>query len=312
MGAKKRTYSRMKHSLASAYGSQWSRRYLAVFTVYMDDSGTDPRAPVAIASGLILPTLRIVALEREWETLLGKEGFTCFHTSECVARNQHSEFAAWDDKWVARVLARIRQIIVKYSVKSFSIAINKQDHDEVIPTDLKRVVGKFHYTWAIDQVCGFINNWAEKEGVALEYVFDNVGKSEKREIETAMYHGEARFLGRFAGHFSFRKRCEVPALQCSDLFAWTCYQQASWRIKGKPLIALADESWNYFYRRKNEEWCEAWTATREKLENWVERVHADQSEMARLRALEPKIKERSNDRRNAGRESSTGAKNAEV
>ncbi|MGA8503197.1 MAG: hypothetical protein WB683_16705, partial [Candidatus Sulfotelmatobacter sp.] len=52
-----------------------------LFTNYVDDSGTDPNQRVAIASGWIVPAARIVALEREWDRLKEKEGFTDFHTS---------------------------------------------------------------------------------------------------------------------------------------------------------------------------------------------------------------------------------------
>lgn len=60
--------------------------FLAMFTVYIDDSGTAPEQQVAIASGLIFPAKRMAAMEREWRSFLQKQGIEQFHTSECVAR----------------------------------------------------------------------------------------------------------------------------------------------------------------------------------------------------------------------------------
>ncbi len=41
-------YSSTKHMLLSVYGSQWKKRILAMFSLYIDDSGSDPHQPIAI------------------------------------------------------------------------------------------------------------------------------------------------------------------------------------------------------------------------------------------------------------------------
>src|ERR1700733_3532249 len=101
----------MKHALLSAYGSRWSEINLVMYTSYIDDSGTDPKQLIAIASALIIPAIKLIPLQREWNTFLEKEGITKdgYHTSECVAHNSKTDFADWDDDCVKRVLARVRQ-----------------------------------------------------------------------------------------------------------------------------------------------------------------------------------------------------------
>jgi hypothetical protein len=260
-----------------------------MLTVYIDDSGTAPAQQVAIASGLILPTKRLIAFENEWKNFLEKEGITEFHTSVCVARNKHSEYADWDEKRVQRIVARVRQIIRKYFPKAFSISINKALYDAVIPDELRRVIGKQHYSWGVDAVCGFIWNWAHDRRVPIEYVFDNLDrksqKAQKEEIEAAMSHGELMHPGDFAGHYSFRNRREVYALQCADLFAWTCYQRSLEMIAGKPLHPIAEECWKQFALWDNAQWSDTWIAPKDALEDWVRRVYADPVEMARIRNL---------------------------
>src|ERR1700730_2017872 len=123
-----------------------------MFSLYIDDSGTSPSKPIAIATALIIPAQQIIRLENEWNALRKKYGFTEFHTSEFVARNSKSEFANWDEQKQERLFSRVRQISKKYGVRAVSIAVNKKDYDEVVPQSYRSYIGKEHYTWAIRQL----------------------------------------------------------------------------------------------------------------------------------------------------------------
>lgn len=289
MVAASQFYSRTHHFLLSAYGRNWEDVSLAMFTVYIDDSGTSPNQQVAIASGLIFPAKRILAMDREWQSFLDKAhiGKKGFHTSECVASNEKSDFAGWDEKKIRATVSRIRQIIQKYCPKAFSISINKAVYDAVIPSELRELIGKYHYTWGVDAVCGFIWDWANTRGVSMEYVFDNMDdksqKAEKAEIEVVMSHGESMHPGSFAGHYSFRNRQDIPALQCADLFAWTCYQRSLQLVVGKKIHPIAEECWEQFGSWDDDTWCGAWIAGKDELKDWVRRVYADPVEMGKIR-----------------------------
>jgi hypothetical protein len=257
-------YSLMKHALLSAYGSRWREMFLVVYSSFIDDSGTDPNQPVAIASAIIIPAVKLERLETEWATFLDKEEITDFHTSVCVFRNPKYQFANWDDTRVRRVLKRVQQVIFKYSVKGFSVVIHKVPHDKKVPALVRNVVGNNHYTYAVDGVISWVYKWASERGVPIEYVFDTVDrktqKAQRTEIDRIMMNAEIACPGWFAGHYSFRKREDVPALQCADLFAWACYQRASEKIVSKPMSAIAGECWNRFYEAKSREWCNIWVA----------------------------------------------------
>jgi len=129
-----------------------------MFTLYIDDSGTDPNQHVAIATALIIPAAQIIRLEREWDTLKQKHGFTEFHTSVFVARNYKSEFANWTEDQQERLFSRVRQISKKYGVRAVSIAVNKKDYDEVVPAELRSYFGKHHYSWAVRQLLANLAN----------------------------------------------------------------------------------------------------------------------------------------------------------
>ena len=110
-------YSCVKHMLLSAYGSQWKQRIVAMFTLYIDDSGTSQDQPMAIAAGIVIPAVRLELFEREWNRFLEKYGSAedGLHSSECFYRNPKSPFAAWSDERVAQVFSRVLQIFQKYA-----------------------------------------------------------------------------------------------------------------------------------------------------------------------------------------------------
>jgi hypothetical protein len=122
-----RAMSRAECMLVSARGLNWKTVFLVMFTVYVDDSGTDPNQKLAVATALIIPAKQIPAMEIEWSNLKTKEHFSRFHMAEFVARNPKSEFANWDDKKHQRVFDRVRQITNKYGVRGFSFTVNKRD-----------------------------------------------------------------------------------------------------------------------------------------------------------------------------------------
>ena len=48
------------HMLVSVLGKEWRKAFVVAFTVYLDDSGTDPSQKVANATALIIPASRIL------------------------------------------------------------------------------------------------------------------------------------------------------------------------------------------------------------------------------------------------------------
>jgi hypothetical protein len=196
------------------------------FVLYIDDSGTDPNQPVAIATALVIPDAQIKRLEREWENLKLKHGFTEFHTSIFVARNQKSEFRDWNEDRQKNLFSRVRQISKKYGVRAISIAVNKKDYDEVVPQEFRRHFGDHHYSWAVRQLLAnlallyppsrthprkFVFQWLERKNLA------------RKEIENMM--DQMQFISEKEGHFGdysephFKKSAGVPGLQCVDAVA---------------------------------------------------------------------------------------------
>jgi len=265
-------------------GPRWRKVFLAVFRIHIDDSGTDPKQQVAIATALIVPATRVTALDGEWQRFTEKEGFSDFHMSECVARNEKSQFAGWGEEQQGRVISRVRQLGRKFGIKAISLAVNKSDYDEVILPRLE-YADKYHYTWAIRHLIGVLDKWGSFCNVTtpFEYIYDwmdvKTQREAKDEIETVMAQSEeeasaAGDAGRYT-NYGFRRRQDIPGLQCADALAWTCYRFALLAHLKTPLNPIAQECWNDYYEHQSRTWLYAAGVTRENLEKWVEAENKD-------------------------------------
>ncbi len=255
--------------------------------VFIDDSGTAPDQKVAIASALIIESRRIARLNQEVTALARQEGFLSdanspdFHTSECVSGNHKSVFAAWDESKKNRVCAGMRRIAKQYGVNACSIAITKSDYDALVPigSELRTQGGKFHYTWAVRELIRQIERWRLSQGLTspMSYVFDCMGSDakniRKKEVESVMRKAELRNPGHYADRYVFGRRNQIPALQCADILAWTCYRFALSVLKGDPLNEIARTGfWDFQnYKPSGGDWLLAIVQTRAQLQGWVER-----------------------------------------
>ena len=253
-----------------------------MFTVFIDDSGTDPRQPSAIAAALIVPAGQIEALDRAWEQFKREEFISDFHTAECVAAQKGTDFEHWGSQRKHRTCWKVREIAKQYGVSAFSIAVFRKDYDALVTGELRDFCGKFHYTWAVWSILRNLERWAvyHKIETPFEFVFDWMGENKrneaKREIELVMMQSEDTKPGFYDGKYSFRKRVDHPGLQCSDFLAWTCYQYARSVYYRSPMHPIA---WDAFWdmdQYQNQSWLYALTQTREQISAWVESEAKDE------------------------------------
>jgi len=275
-------YSLTEHFLLSAYGSKWKEVTLVMFTVFVDDSGTAPDQPVAIAGALIVPAIQISNLENDWGSFRGKFGFTkYFHSSECAAKNPKSEFANWDDVKVEKAFERARQIIKKRSSRAFAFAVHKEDFDAEAPAEYRKVGGENHYTWALRTLLNVLTQWHKEKsvGAPFEFVFDWTEGVVKEEIEMLMAQFESIFPGMFEGHYSFRYKKDVPGLQCADILAWSYYGAARRVFRKVPMNAFAQASFIDFSAHQERQWLNALAFERNNLRDAIARDMADPETM---------------------------------
>jgi hypothetical protein len=156
--------------------------------------------------------------------------------------------------------------------------VHKSDYDAAVPVEDRPLFGHYHYTYAIRNLLAFLDNWACRTGVEhpLEFVFDWMDEKtqpiQKQEIEDSLARSEKTRPGRFAGHYSFRKRKEVPGLQCVDLIGWTCYRFGLNTFGGPPLTDLQSECWQDFTTYKKGEWLTSIGQTKQQIREAVTSV----------------------------------------
>jgi len=255
-----------------------AERNLVMFTVYVDDSGTAPDQPVAVAAALIFPAKRIISLDSNWKGFREKYGFADFHSAECAARNAKSSFAGWTDHQVETAFYRARQIIKQKAVKAFSFTVHKSDFEAEASLEWRNAGGGHnHYTWALRTLLNVLIAWHGQRHIdkPFEFVFDRTGKREKAEIDMLMDQFESAWPGRFQRHYQFRNRPDVPGLQAADVLAWTCYAMSRLKFFGVPMQEIARESFKDFSQYHDRDWLDALTVERDALREAIAFDRAD-------------------------------------
>lgn len=270
-------------------------------TVYIDDSGTDPNQPIAVAAGVIIPAIHLNRFEKEWNEFLDAEGIReeGFHASECNAHdpNQRTPYASWDDARVDAVFAHVLHIMRKYGVKGLCNAINKRVYEKVVPPEMLSGVGDY-FMWAVSSLLGLCFDWSQRQKqVKMEYVFDTSDKKTKRDMEEAISYAEQPHMGygeHFTGHYSFRSRKEVPGLQVADFLAWLCYRVVCHEINGIPMPRRAVGCWAQlrpdFSPDASKTWGVLQWLNEKPLEEWVSKTYGSPIDLA-IREYRQKRKE---------------------
>jgi hypothetical protein len=274
------------------WGRRWKEMTLANFTVYLDDSGTAPAHSIAIASAFILPAKRIIALETEWNRFTKANGFSDFHASACAApTSKEKQYEDWDDAKKRRVFTRVRQLCKKFGVKTYGWAVHKKAYDEVVPSSFRKYGGG-HYTWAVRNVVNRIEEWrlARKIKEPFQYIFDweEIGSPDREEIDDIM--GQFCDYLKEDVHYDFQRRKLIPALQCTDLIAWLCFQLALDNFYQKPINPYAVECLkdfeNYYPSGKvppPKKWFAVATIQRRHLQKWINSEMKDGSSLERFK-----------------------------
>jgi hypothetical protein len=248
-----------------------------LYTAYIDDSGTDPKQEVAIASALVIPASKIQALQVEWDAMRIREVFPSFHMSEFSSPtpSEKSHFWGWGTEKHDRVYQQVRDIIMDYGAVTISFAVYKNDYDEVVPLDMRKNAGEFHYTWAVRQMLAALERWRTffKVSAPFEFIFDHIkkGDSSRKEIEDVMEQGEDLSPGVYQ-NYTFRSRERYPGLQCVDVLGWISYQFALKVYCGRRLFPDAELGWDEFEnfsKRSPQSWRLAAAIKRSELERWV-------------------------------------------
>ena len=252
-------YSSFDHlvlSVCSDRGQGWRFVMVDALTVYVDDSGSDPKSTVAAAAFCVSRVECWQELLEKWRKIASDAGFELkdFHMTEFAAcRRDHlcgqcragktsvidHPWQTWSDDKRKSVLTRMAKAITKYVEFGIGHAYTKSDYDEHVRNSPARMVatepiGDEYFTFAVQRCGGSLAEWraAKSRIVPLKFVFDTTSKREKREI-TKIFFGAANDRAHKQNGIeqwfdldpevdvSYESRKKTHQLLTADMLAWT-------------------------------------------------------------------------------------------
>ena len=225
----------------------------SLHTVYIDDSGTDPKSKIVSAAFCVSTVEKWKEFEDKWLKIAKQAGFDLkqFHMTEFAACRRNNPckqclsgktstkehpWQKWSDEKRKNVLKRMGKAIVRYSECGFGIACVKKDYDEHVKNSPARLVanepiGDQYFTFPL-QVCGGeLAKWrkANHVSVPLKFVFDLSNDAQKYEIANVFFGAAQNREKDESGveqwfepdGLSFESRKSVPQLLAADMLAWT-------------------------------------------------------------------------------------------
>lgn len=224
-------------------------------TVYVDDSGTDPKSRIAAAAFCVSTVDRWLEFADRWKKIADRAGFELehWHMTEFAAcrpgnlcqQCRHGKTSAvehpwqkWPEKKRENVLNRLARALVKHAECSYGIAHTKEDYDEHVRNSPARAianepVGDEHFTFAVQQCGGKLAEWRAANGRnnPLKFVFDLATKKERYEIAKVFFaavNERSKYQGGIEQWFepepkdiAFESRKSTVQLLAADMVAWT-------------------------------------------------------------------------------------------
>lgn len=145
---------------------------MALVTVYFDDSGTHKQSRIAVAGCFLSDVRRWGELEDKWDDVLSQAGIrVCgFHMADFEARVPPFD---WSDDKRSQVFGDLLNLIHKYTFAGMVSAVVKRDYDALITGKLRKKLGQYHYTFAVQACLSMIERWSVRNTrQPMEYVFD--------------------------------------------------------------------------------------------------------------------------------------------
>jgi hypothetical protein len=205
--------------------------FMAMMTVYFDDSGTHHQSDIAVAACLVSDVMRWESYESEWNSVLDEAGIreSGFHMAKFVARR--SPFDGWTEDKRDKVIKALIGTIERHVFAGMATAVVKKVYDTYVTGRLRARLGNYHYTFAVQSCLAFVEEWRRSSVVLepMQYVFDRMG-SGKHEIiklfDDIAKREMAVAFGIEPNGYAFNNKRLVVQLQAADILAWEAYRYA--------------------------------------------------------------------------------------
>lgn len=202
------------------------KRFLGIFTAYLDESGTHKTSSVVVVAGFISDASRWENFTQEWKEALDDYHLAYFHMTDF--ENKRGQFKGWNGQERKNRLNRFLGIIKKYALYSMGWAVPRQPFDAILSEPAKAICVDAYGLAAIGCFRSFaqiavdprVDGWGEyvmesgaRGSGALLKIF-NIGSEDPEWLDN----------NRIKSLTFQDKRLFLP-LQAADILAYELYKQ---------------------------------------------------------------------------------------
>ena len=216
-------YDGFEHLCESVFAE--SNTPFFMLTLYVDDSGTDPRHKVVVVAGYLSSKKLWDKFKVKWTTLLYAYDINELHRTDLEAFQ--GEFKSWNGSKRTEFLQKAHKIIKDYTYTGIGACIVKNDFDHNVPEN--DPVRKFCdiYGWCAHECIAMLRKWADShkhmEPIQVVLEAGTSGHGRLSESLARLYaNQQVRDEARLAG-WSFQGKAVLP-LQAADTIAYEYYR----------------------------------------------------------------------------------------
>lgn len=214
MSCHKSQYSLLQHFAMAMFMGKWRESITAVFTIYLDESGSPDDTKAVVVAGLLAEAEQWIDFERNWKDALQHFGVSALHMKHYA--HSVGDFRDWkgDEEKRRRFLARLINIVTTRVRHTFADAVLMDDYRKVDETYyLKDTFTP--YTIAARTCVAKVRRWATRYSVNekdIAYLFED-GANDKGDLVRRLKADQI-------SNYGFIPKAASVALQAADLLAY--------------------------------------------------------------------------------------------
>ena len=248
------------------------RGSIAVFKVYLDESGVHDSSPVVAVGGYIGRPPAWRDWTKKWNQ--AKKPIKIYHATD--AQNLQGEFEGWTNERVGALAAKLLPIIDQSQIGALSISLDLVEFNRALAgkDHLKKLFGEPYvacFQWCIQAFLNIAYEGGNKERIAFVH---EVNAYQGQALEAFSWIKENTNMGNNAISLTFGAKSDYPPLQAADILAYETNkrlrnverpERRAWTALGGSKFALA-------YGKKN----------MDELVTALEKIYAGKSDQIRF------------------------------
>ena len=240
--------------------------FMAMLSIYCDDSGTDPKNRVAVVAGYLGQVKQWKAFDKEWRATLKEFGVKRMRMADL--ENYQGEFRdGWNEARRIKILKRLHTIIRNHTKMAIGCAVIKTDFEAIIPQEIKEKLGGV-FGWCVhDCLVGLAEQCRHhRYNKPIRWVFEagTIGHGQVDSMFRELLKNK-RWDDMLIKGLAFENKDTTP-LQAADILAYEGFKQVKNQIvdKGrkrtvrlslKNLVHASDERYfKYWDKKRLRQW----------------------------------------------------------